>query len=82
MISDMLKKFQACIDLKTNCLHIADERIPFLYEKDLYEALPHSEDMIRNLVDMGFPRDKAESALHKTNGNPEAAASLLMGNVQ
>lgn len=49
---DMLRRFQASIDLKHNCLRIGDEQVPFLAEKDLYEDAPlfisHSPSVSRN----------------------------------
>jgi DNA damage-inducible protein 1 len=39
----------------------------------------HSEAAVRQLVDLGFPRDAAIEALQATDGNVELAAGLLFG---
>lgn len=42
-------------------------------------AAGHSEAAVRQLVDLGFPREAAIEALQATDGNVELAAGLLFG---
>ena len=41
---DVLKRHQACIDLKRNCLIINDEQIPFLDEHELPRSFMAKDD--------------------------------------
>jgi DNA damage-inducible protein 1 len=137
---DLLKKYQAQIDLKRNLLCIANTEVPFLPESEIPKnfmqahAVPpvieevggaaavteagvsasatgaarappeattatalkkprtkaaaatattqaaaksHPEQVVQNLVQLGFPRQLVLRALDQAQGNPEVAAALL-----
>lgn len=132
---DLLKKYQAQIDLKRNVLVIADNEIPFLPESEIPKnfleshaapeamiepaatmagsssshALPrpapnstnqsasassskrrhveqparpqYSEEVITNLVALGFTRNEVINALNRHGGDPDLAAAQLFGSM-
>lgn len=109
---DMLKRHQCVIDLKNNVLHIGDEVVEFLHEKDIpkhgIEYLnvdnsksntnelniensgsinnnnnansqnKYSEEVIKELMNLGNDRESVIRALDAAEGNAELAASLLL----
>lgn len=70
---DILKRYQACIDLGKNVLRINDEDIPFLSEHEIKHPVPpiesenpthpvikNSDEDIKKLMDMGVSQQEAE----------------------
>jgi len=68
---DQLKKLQACIDLKENCLVIQDQKIPFLAEKDL----PPEARMDEMEDDEKASSSSSSSSRQAASGSSSAAGS-------
>lgn len=84
----VLRRHQACIDLRRNCLVIQDTSVPFLAEAELPShargtlaqetavSSKSNEGDLQKIVDLGFSREQAAEALART-GNVEQAIGLL-----
>lgn len=67
---DMLRKHQACIDLKENCLRIGGSYVPFLAEKDIPKAMHEQED------EQVSPTGAASAPVPNTPGAQEAVSTV------
>ncbi|KAJ3124737.1 DNA damage-inducible protein 1 [Nowakowskiella sp. JEL0407] len=75
---DMLKRYQACIDLKSHTLRIDDEEIPFLAEHELPEKarmeLAPESPLSPKPVEGGSSSRTANTSIQPTSLPPQAVA--------
>ena len=87
---DNLKRHQCCIDLVEHRLHFArgEFSVPFLaegqikknaFQDELKKQASSSEDtpVVKELMDMGFSKEKVLEALSICDGNKEHAINYL-----